>query len=380
MRWILNPLLCLLLFTPNISLAESPPANKALIIPVKGEINPVLASFIKEEIQRAEKEKFAFVILELNPAGDLNPGFKHILNSVQHSRLPVVSIVPPDDPAPSLARTFLVEASHLVAMAADTRIGRTPSDEDLDIPLPPEAAAEQEKMLAEQTNMLRTLASRNGRKSQWVEDIVREGKSFSATEAAKLGAIDLVAENLDTFLEKANGRKIKLLSNTVQLDTQNIELSKSTIPEFLNAMQTLANPEITQWIVLAGIILLMLDFLIFGAVVPGAVGLICLILMLFSSGLISPPTAGWTFIAMALMLLALEGVVVAMGLIAICGAVSLIFGILILLGHYFPELLISDTTLLLAASMGILFSIGLLALIRKLHKKFTKADKVELGV
>lgn len=380
MRWILNPLLCLLLFAPNISFGEDSPAKKVLIIPVEGEINPVLASFIKDEIQRAENEKFAFVILRLDLTGDLNPGFKHILNTVQHSRLPVVSIVPPDDPAPSLARTFLAQATHLVAMAADTRIGRTPSDEDLDIPLPPEEAAEQEKMMAEQTTLLRTLASRNGRKTHWIEDIIHDGKSFSATEAEKLGAIDLVADNLDTLLEKANGRKIKLSSGAVPLDTQNIELSESAIPEFLNAMHTLANPEITQWIVLAGITLLLLDFLVFGAVVPGSVGLICLILMLFSSGLISPPTAGWTFIVMALMLLVIEGLVVAMGLIAICGAVSLVFGILILMGHYFPELLISDTTILLAVSMGCLFSIALLALIRKLQKKFSKADEIELAV
>ncbi len=377
MRWLLKSIICFLLFTPNTAFAEGPLTNRALVVPVEGPLNPVLASFIKDEIDRAPNENFAFVILKLNLTGNFNSALQHILKTIQKSKIPVLAFVPKHNPEPSLARTFLVEASHLAAMAPETKIGRTPSEDDLDIPLPPEEAAKQNQTMAKQVSLLKTLAASHGRKVTWVEEVIRDGKILSAEEAKNLGAIDLVAENLDTLLEKTNGLSIKVHSGTVTLNTQNLDLSESQAPEILDAMQTLANPEVIQWIVIAGIILLLLDFLVFGAVVPGAIGLICLILMLFASGLISPQTAGWTFIVMGLLLLFLEGVVAAMGLVAICGAVSLIFGILILLGHHFPYLLISDTTIILAISMGILFSIGLLSLIKKTHKKFTKKEEIE---
>ncbi|QPJ60550.1 MAG: hypothetical protein G3M70_01055 [Candidatus Nitronauta litoralis] len=378
MRWLLNSMVCILiLLTPDIGFAEGPPKDKSLLVPIEGELNPIIASFVKEEIGRAQKEKFAFVILKLSLTGDFSPALLHTLKTIQNSKLPIVAFVPRQDSPPSLARTFLLEASHLAAMAPETKFGRAPPEDDLDIPLPPEEAAEKNKTMIQQTALLKTLASSQGRKTTWVEEVVREGKSFSAEEAINLGAIDLAAENLDTLLEKANGRSVHVLSQTIILNTQKLELSESEVPEILEAMQTLANPEITQWVVIAGIVLLLLDFLVFGAVVPGAIGLICLVLMLFASGLISPPTAGWTFIVMGLLLLFLEGVVAAMGLIAICGAVSLIFGILILLGHHFPDLLISDTTVIFAVSLGTLFSIGLLSLIKKIYKKFNKGKEEE---
>ncbi len=267
LRWTFKLALCLFIFTPQISFANVSP--KALVIPLKGEVNPVVISFIKDEIKKAEKNKTSFILLELNIRGEFKPALGHLLKTIRLSKVPVVSYVPPETTSASLPEVFLLAASHVSVMAPGTLFGTGQQQEDFEMPLPDDLAKEQETSRKKQILLFKALTSPRGKNNEWIEDMLLSNESWTADEARKLGAIDLVAENLDTLLEKLQGRKIKLSSGTVTLNTKNISLTRPESPEILEAMEALSSPEISKWIILAGIVLLLIETWLAGHLAGG---------------------------------------------------------------------------------------------------------------
>lgn len=335
-------------------------AQKVISMKIDGSINPATASFIHDGIEKAKNEKAVCLLIHLNTPGGLLKSTRIIVSDMLDSPVPIIVYVSPGGAHAGSAGVFITLAANVAAMAPGTNIGAAH-------PVAMQAAMDStmnEKTTNDAAAFIRAIAEKRNRNLQWAENAVRRSYSYSEKEALEDSVIDLIAKNELELLNNVDGKQIELSSQTVILRTKNtsIETFKMSFAEKL--LNIISDPNIAYILMLLGMYGLMFELYNPGAILPGIVGVISLILAFYSMHSLPINYAGLGLIIFGIILFLLEIKIVSNGLLAIGGIVSLLLGSMMLIrsGSSLEVIKISRSVIFAATAVSALFFLFIVGL------------------
>ena len=352
-----NSKLAILFLLLAATVARAGTVHKIII---DGVINPVAAEYIKEAIERAEDEDAVLLLIEMDTPGGLMVSMHEIVKDILGADVPVTVYVSPGGARAGSAGVFITAAAHIAAMAPGTNIG---SAHPVNMGGAQDTSAVMtEKIINDAVAHIRSVSEKRGRNPDWAEKAIRESANITETEALKLNVIDLIAVNDDSLLAAIDGKEVEVLSGKRTLQTGNATIESHEMNWRQRALDMLGDPNILYILFLIGITGITLELYNPGAILPGVVGGICLILFLYSVQTIPVNIAGILLIIFSAILFLLEIKITSYGLLSIGGVVSFIIGSLMLIDSPLPFLQISWKLILAATvtiSLFFLFAIGM---------------------
>jgi len=304
-----------LLIAASIAIEVQAAAPSIDVLHVKGTINPVLVDYIERGIDQAEETNATACIIQLDTPGGLDTSMRDIVQEIVSARVPVVVYVSPSGARAASAGVFITMAAHVAVMAPNTAIGAA---HPVAIGAEGEAAmseAMEEKVVNDAAAYIRSIAEAHGRNMEWAEKAVRESVSATEQEALELNVIDMVAPDLNALISQLDGRQVTMLDGSVvTLHTQGATINHvkmNTIEDFLH---TIADPNIAYILLSLAMLGIMAEIFNPGLIFPGVVGAICLLLALFSLGMLPVNYAGILLIVLALGLFIGEVLTTTFGL------------------------------------------------------------------
>jgi membrane-bound serine protease (ClpP class) len=302
-------------------------AQTVVSIHVDATINPAVAAFIHSAIEKTRKEKAQCLIIHLNTPGGLLKSTRTIVGDIIDAPVPVVVYVSPPGAQAGSAGVFITMAAHIAAMTQGTNIGAAHPvgmQSGMDTTM-------SEKVTNDAVAFIRTIAEKRNRNADWAENAVRNSVSVTAIVALQQRIIDLIANDDNELFQQLDGRNVRLSSGTVTLHTKSakvVEYEMSFIEKLLNI---LSDPNIAYILMMLGFYGLMFELYNPGSILPGIVGVICLVLAFYSLNTLPINYAGLALILFALLLFILEIKIVSHGVLAIGGIVSLLLGSMMLI-------------------------------------------------
>lgn len=329
-------------------------------IKIDGTINPVVADYIHETINKAERDNAECLIIELNTPGGLLKSTRVIVRDFLSSKIPIVVYVSPPGSQAASAGVFITLAAHIAVMAPGTNIGAAH----------PVILNENEKqnkkdslniMMEKATNdaaaLIRSIAEKRNRNIQWAEKAVRESLSLSETEALNQNVIDIISKNLDSLLNSLDGRKVETVLGSKIINSKNARIHNIEMNLIQKLLDVISDPNIAYILLMIGIYGLIFELSNPGSILPGIVGIICLVLAFYSFHTLPINYAGLGLIIFAILLFIAEILVVSHGLLTTGGIISFIIGSLMLINSDFPGdfLKISLSVIITATVLTALF-------------------------
>lgn len=302
-----------------------------LFITVADAIGPGVAEHIVDTLQRASEEQAAAVIMGLDTPGGLAESMRTIVQAMYACQVPVIVYVSPAGARAASAGVMITMAADIAAMAPGTNIGAAH-------PVGTGGQEVGESMGAKVTNDMvafaRGIAERRGRNSDWAEQAVRESVSVTAEEALAKNVIDLVAKDLDDLIAQLNGREV---AGKGKLNLSGVAITRVKEGLRTKILKTISNPNIAYILFMIGLAGLYFELAHPGAIFPGVVGGIALILAFFSFQALPVNTAGLLLILLAGVLFILEIKVTSYGLLSIAGLTCMVLGSLMLFKDAGPQ-------------------------------------------
>ncbi len=326
------------------------PPRQAVLLEIRGAIGPATADYIHRGFDKAKEANAVLVILQMDTPGGLDTAMRAIIQDILAAPMPVVVYVSPQGARAASAGAYILLASHVAAMAPATnvgaatpvRIGGVPDpgggdrpkeekkDKDKQDKAKPAKPGMDEKALNDAIAYIRSLAQLRGRNVAWAERAVREAASMPAEEAVKSNVADLLAADVPTLLKKLDGRKVKLQSGEVKLDTNKLAL-KTLEPDWRNRLlAVIADPNVAYILMLLGIYGLFFELWNPGYVLPGVIGGICLLLALYAFQVLPISYAGLALILLGIAFMVGEVFMPSFGALGIGGLVAFVVGSIIL--------------------------------------------------
>lgn len=311
----------------SVLLPASVLGQKVIAIQVDGAINPASADFIHNGIKRAEKEKAECLIIRLNTPGGLLKSTRNIVSDLLVSPVPIIVYVSPGGAHAGSAGVFITLAANIAAMAPATNIGAAHPvsiqggmDSTMNSKATNDAAA-----------FIRSIADKRHRNLDWAEDAVRNSVSITETEALEKNVIDIIAANEKDLLAQADGRIVHLVSGERVLRTKNAVVEEYSMSVWEKMLDIISDPSIAYILMLLGMYGIMFELYNPGALLPGIVGVISLILAFYSMHSLPVNYAGLALIIFGIILFVLEIKIVSHGILTIGGIVSLLLGSMMLI-------------------------------------------------
>ncbi len=322
-------ILCLVLSLVNVRFlpASEPGAGNALVIELDGTINPGTALYVARGIEESRDLGANLIIIRLDTPGGLASSMRTMVKAILNSTVPVVVYVGPQGAGAASAGVMVTVAGHVAAMAPGTNIGAAH-------PVAAGGKDIQEEMSRKVINDMasygRGIADEKGRNGEWVEQAIRESVSVTAEEALEKNIIDLIAEDLDDLLVKLEGREIVFQGKTVSLATETLEFVHYE-PGFRDkVLRTISDPNIAYILMMIGLAGLYFELSNPGAILPGVIGAISLILAFFSFQALPVNYAGLLLILLGVVLFIAEIKVPSYGLLSVGGLISMTLGSIML--------------------------------------------------
>lgn len=316
------PYLLLMFFFPVPAIGQ-----KVLSIKVEGAINPASADFIHQAIEKAEKDQAECIIIHLNTPGGLLTSTRSIVSDLLVAPVPVIVYVSPGGAHAGSAGVFITLAANIAAMAPATNIGAAHPvsmqggmDSTMNSKATNDAAA-----------FIRSIADKRNRNLEWAEDAVRNSVSITEKEALQKNVIDLIASSEEDLLGQIDGRVIRLPFGERVLQTKNAEVYTYSMSIWERILNIISDPSIAYILLLLGMYGIMFELYNPGAMLPGIVGVISLILAFYSMHSLPVNYAGLALIVFAVILFILEIKIVSHGILTIGGIVSLLIGSMMLI-------------------------------------------------
>jgi membrane-bound serine protease (ClpP class) len=311
---------------------------RILTVTIKEPIHPITAEIIVKAIKQAGQEKAELLIIKLDTPGGLDSSMREIIEAIISSPVPVVAYVSPAGARAASAGLFISVACDIFAMAPGTSTGAA---HPVSIGTSGQAQDKtmEEKVTHDAAAYIRTLAEKRGRNIQMAEDAVRKSLSYTEQEALKGKLINLIAKNEQELIEALDGKEIKRFNGEVQVlnlkDQPLVELPLTFRQKLLMAI---ANPNLAYILLMLGLLGLYFEFANPGAIFPGVIGGISLLLALFSFQILPVNYVGLLLILLGTVFFVLEIKVTSYGALAVGGAISLFLGSVILIKSPIPEL------------------------------------------
>ena len=334
MKRFIFPVLFLLLIASCSVYLEA----RILTVTIKEPIHPITAEIIVKAIKQAGQEKAELLIIKLDTPGGLDSSMREIIEAIVSSPVPVVAYVSPAGARAASAGLFISMACDIFAMAPGTStgaahpvsIGTSGQEQDKTM---------EEKVTHDAAAYIRTLAEKRGRNIQMAEDAVRKSLSYTEQEALKGKLIDLIAKNEQELIEALDGKEIKRFNGEVQaLNLEDQTLVELPLTFRQKLLMAIANPNLAYILLMLGLLGLYFEFANPGAIFPGVIGGISLLLALFSFQILPVNYVGLLLILLGTVFFVLEIKVTSYGALAVGGAISLFLGSVILIKSPIPEL------------------------------------------
>jgi membrane-bound serine protease (ClpP class) len=360
-------------------------SNLALTISIDGAIGPATAGYVKDALAKAAERRAEIVVLQLNTPGGLTSSMREIIADVLASPVPVVGYVGPSGAHAASAGTYILYATHIAAMAPGTNLGAaTPVQIGSPVPGLPNTSPDKDgkegkdsdgqgkpkdTMTAKVTNdavaFIRSLAELRGRNADWAEKAVRDASSLSASGALQEHVIDLVARDPADLLRQIDGRTIEAANGEKrQLATKDL-IVEAIDPGWVSRfLAIITDPNVALILMLVGVYGLIFEFMSPGAVAPGVVGTICLLVSLYALNLLPINFAGLGLMLVGIVLLTVEAfnptVVLGVG-----GIVSFVLGAIMLFKVEAPGFRLSRPLIFIASAIFITLVLVVLGSLRR---------------
>jgi membrane-bound serine protease (ClpP class) len=318
-----------ILFTAALALWHpvSAEARHINVVQVQDTINPGVEDFLRYAIERSQDEGAECLIILLDTPGGLMASTRGIAQAILNSAVPVVVYVYPSGAQAASAGVFVTVAGDIAAMAPGTNIGAAHpvSIGGGDVP-----STMNEKITNDMVAFARSIAGQRGRNGEWLEDSVRKSVSITAEEAYAENVIDLVAEDLPALISKLDGWEIVRKGYAKTLHTEGVE-QRTILPGWQhNVLRSVSNPNIAYILLMIGLAGLYFELSQPGAILPGVIGGIALILALYAMQTLPVNYAGILLILLAVLFFILEIKVASHGMLSFAGVLSLVLGSLML--------------------------------------------------
>lgn len=285
-------------------------------------INPASAEFIIASIHTAEKRNASCLVINLNTPGGLLSSTRDIVTQIMGSKIPVVVYISPSGSRAGSAGVFITMSANIAAMAPGTNIGAA---HPVDMQGKTDAVMN-EKSTNDAAAFIRSIAEKRNRNAVWAEDAVRLSHSITEREALSENVINLIADNEPQLLSKIDGLEVTTATGTRTLNTAHAKVETLEMGFFLKVLSRLSDPNIAYIMMMLGFFGLVFELFNPGAIFPGIVGVIALILAFYTMSSLPVNYAAIALIVFGIVLYLLEIKVTSHGMLAIGGTISVVLG------------------------------------------------------
>ncbi|MCX6831274.1 MAG: nodulation protein NfeD [candidate division Zixibacteria bacterium] len=341
-------------------------AKVVKVMTLDGPIGAITLKHFERALHVAETEGAEALVVQLNTPGGVMETTLRITTAIMNAKVPVIVHVYPSGGRAASAGVYITYAAHVAAMASSTNIGSaTPvsmGGEKMD-------SALVKKIVNDAVANLQGAAERRGRNRYWAERAVRDGVSITASEAVDSNVVDFMAENLSELLDKADGRVVKMVDGNDTLHTKDAATERvdKTFSEAI--LDVITNPNIVFILFSLGTLGLAIELYNPGAILPGIVGGICIIVALLGMQALPINYAGLALIILAIIMFLLEIKVTSYGMLTIGGIIALILGGLMLIDSPEPTLQVSKSIIITVSLCVAAFLVFVVGFVVKSHRK-----------
>jgi membrane-bound serine protease (ClpP class) len=353
------------------SVSAKDTGGHVLLLTIEDAIGPATDDYIERALQTAARDQATLVVIRMDTPGGLDTAMRGIIKNIISSAVPVASWVAPSGSRAASAGTYILYASHISAMAPGTNLGAatpvaiggmpSPDKGKPGIPGKQDEAGKTDeagkadkadkadeaepmeqmdtskrKSINDAAAYIRGLAELRGRNQDWAEKAVREAVSLQASEALKLNVIDLIAADMAELLKKINGREVSVLGKKITLETEGLVVRELEPDWRSRLLSVITNPNIAYILLLVGIYGLILEFSNPGAIVPGTIGAISLLIALYALQLLPINYAGVGLILLGVALMIGEAYQPSFGILGMGGVVAFVIGSVIMMDTEAP--------------------------------------------
>ena len=382
-----------------VAFSGSAAGNTVVVLEIEGGIGVATADYLASGIRRAEEQNAELIIIDLDTPGGLVKPMRDMVQDILGSSVPVATYVTPAGARADSAGTYILLASHVAAMTPTTHLGAatpvslngedaTPaspggesptkpddgeSDSDEETaepePAPVPGSAMERKVLNDAIAYIRGLAERHGRNADWAEKAVTEAATLTAEEALEMNVIDFIATDHADLLKQLDGHEVKMGSEQVALETGNATIEVFEPNWRIKILSAIANPEIVLLLGIIGLYGLMYEGWNPGAIVPGVVGVICLLLAAYALQVLPVNYAGLALIIVGIALMTAEAFAPSFGALGLGGIAAFVFGAIMMFDSGIPGFGISVGFVIGLAILAALAIVWLVGYALKLRKR-----------
>lgn len=355
-------IVCVAFAAPEEKPAAKAQAGIALMLTIDDAIGPATSSFFMRTLERAHERNARLIILQMDTPGGLDSAMREMIRAILASTVPVAIYVAPSGARAASAGTYLLYASHIAAMAPATNLGaatpvqigappspspedtkpkdtkkdRDPKKDDDTAPRHEPGTAMERKAVNDAVAYIRGLAELRHRNADWAESAVRSATSLTATAALEQKVIDIVAADLPDLIRQIDGRVVITGAGEQRLATADLVIEKTEMDWRTRLLAVLTNPNVAYLLMLAGVYGLLLEGYNPGAVLPGVVGAISLLLALYAFQVLSVNYAGLALMLLGIVLIVAEAFAPSFGALGLGGVLAFVIGSIILMDTDVP--------------------------------------------
>ena len=330
------------------------------VITVNSAITPAVAKYIIKSVRVSYDQRSDGLIILLDTPGGLDLAMRDIVKELLNAQIPIIVYVSPSGARAASAGVMITMAAHVAAMAPGTNIGAAH-------PVAMGVGGKMDETMAKKVEndavaYVKGIAAKRNRNPEWAEKAVRKSESITADEAKHLKVIDIVANDIQELLTQIDGRKIDIPTGTILLKTKGAVINEKVMGIRERILTTLSDPNIAYLLLMIGLAGLYFEFSHPGAILPGVVGGISLILAFFAMQTLPVNFAGILLIIFGVILFIAEIKIISHGMLTVAGVISLVLGSLMLFESPIPALRVSLKVMIPTVVIMSLFFVAVVSL------------------